>query len=51
MAPGKSENDMGSLVVGCLDGALRLSLVQLEGKKPCSDRELLNGIKSEIVLT
>ncbi len=51
MAPGKSENDLGSLVVGCLDGALRLSLVQLEGKKPCSDRELLNGIKSEIVLT
>jgi len=51
MTPGKSQNDLGSLVVGCLDGALRLTQVQLEGKKPCSDRELLNGIKSEIILT
>jgi methionyl-tRNA formyltransferase len=49
--PGKSQNDLGSLVVGCLDGSLRLTHVQLEGKKPCSDRELLNGIKSEIILT
>lgn len=51
LTPGKSQNDMGSLVVGCLDGSLRLTLVQLEGKKPCSDRELLNGIKTEIILT
>ena len=49
--PGKALNDLGSLAVGCLDGAIRLSMVQLEGKKPCSDRELLNGIKSEIHLT
>jgi methionyl-tRNA formyltransferase len=49
--PGSSKNDMGSLIVGCLDGALRLSEVQLEGKKPCSDRELLNGIKSDIHIT
>jgi methionyl-tRNA formyltransferase len=42
---------MGSLVVGCLDGSLRLLSVQLEGKKACSDRELLNGIKTEIILT
>lgn len=51
MPPGKAENDLGSLVVGCLDGSLRLLEVQLEGKKPCSDRELLNGIKSEIILS
>lgn len=51
MSPGKAQNDMGSLVVGCLDGALRLTEVQLEGKKPCSDRELLNGIKTEIILS
>ncbi|MCM2350245.1 MAG: methionyl-tRNA formyltransferase [Bacteriovoracaceae bacterium] len=51
MTPGKAQNDMGSLVVGCLDGALRLTEVQLEGKKPCSDRELLNGIKTEIILS
>jgi methionyl-tRNA formyltransferase len=48
---GKAQNDMGSLVVGCLDGSLRLTSVQLEGKKPCSDRELLNGIKNEIILS
>lgn len=48
---GSALNDMGSLVVGCKDGSLRLSQVQLEGKKPCSDRELLNGIKSEISIT
>lgn len=51
LSPGKAQNDMGSLVVGCLDGSLRLLEVQLEGKKPCSDRELLNGIKTEIILS
>jgi methionyl-tRNA formyltransferase len=51
LAPGKAQNDLGSLVVGCGDGALRLLEVQLEGKKACSDRELLNGIKTEIILT
>lgn len=51
LSPGKAQNDMGSLVVGCLDGSLRLTQVQLEGKKACSDRELLNGIKTEIILS
>ena len=51
ISPGKSLNDLGSLAVGCLDGSIRLTMIQLEGKKPCSDRELLNGIKSEIQLT
>jgi methionyl-tRNA formyltransferase len=51
LSPGVAKNDMGSLVVGCLDGSLRLSEVQLEGKKACTDRELLNGIKTEIILT
>ena len=51
MAPGVAQNDMGSLVIGCLDGALRLSEIQLEGKKACSDRELLNGIKTEIIIS
>ncbi len=49
--PGRALNDLGSLVVGCLDGSLRLREVQLEGKKACSDRDLLNGIKTEITLT
>lgn len=51
VAPGKARNDMGSLVVGCLDGSLRLSEVQLEGKKACSDKELLNGIKTDITIS
>lgn len=50
-SPGSAKNDLGSLVVGCLDGAVRLSEVQLEGKKACSDRELLNGIKTEISIS
>lgn len=51
IAPGSAKNDMGSLIVGCLDGSLRLSEVQLEGKKAGTDRELLNGIKTEINIT
>ncbi len=51
VAPGVAKNDMGSLIVGCLNGSLRLSEIQLEGKKACSDRELLNGIKTEIIIS
>lgn len=51
LSAGVAKNDMGSLVVGCLDGSVRLSEVQLEGKKACTDRELLNGIKTEIILS
>jgi methionyl-tRNA formyltransferase len=51
IAAGTAQNDLGSLVVGCLEGSLRLSEVQLEGKKTCSDRELLNGMKNELKLT
>jgi methionyl-tRNA formyltransferase len=51
LVPGKVQSDMGSLVVGCIDGTLRLVQIQLEGKRPCTDRELLNGLKSEILLT
>lgn len=51
LSSGKAENDLGSLVVGCVDGTLRLTEIQLEGKKVCSDRELLNGLKAEIILT
>jgi len=48
---GSIQNDIGSLVVGCKDDALHLSYVQLEGKKACSDKELLNGLKNELTLT
>jgi methionyl-tRNA formyltransferase len=49
--PGIAKNDMGSLIIGCLDGSLRLCEIQLEGKKPCSDKELLNGLKTEIIIS
>lgn len=45
---GLCQNDLGSLVVGCSDGSIRLTRVQLEGKKACTDRELLNGLKAEL---
>lgn len=38
----------GEILVGCLDGTLRLSEVQLEGKKRSTDTVLLNGIKGDI---
>jgi methionyl-tRNA formyltransferase len=50
LSPGDARNDMGSLVVGCLDGSLRLTHVQLEGKKPTLDKDLLNGIKNALSL-
>lgn len=50
---GSTSTDHGHLAVGVLDGAIRLSLIQLEGKKICNDTELLNGLKNkggEIIL-
>ncbi len=41
----------GFLLVGVQDGSIRLSEVQLEGKKACSDIELLNGLRSEFKLS
>lgn len=35
------------LLVGTLDGTIRLSKVQLEGKKVCTDLELINGLKNK----
>lgn len=48
---GKVKNDMGQLLVGCTDGTLQLSYVQLEGKKACADHELLNGLRGELTLS
>lgn len=50
ISAGKIKNDMGSLIVGTKDKTLHLQLVQLEGKKVCSDKELLNGLKGELEL-
>ena len=49
--PGKIENFHSNLIVGCLDGSLRLSRVQLEGKKATTDIDLLNGLKIDLILT
>jgi len=51
LAAGKLEAQDDMLVVGCLDGGLRLASVQLEGKKATSDTELLKGYRGELALT
>ncbi len=54
LAPGTIETNHGMLIVGSTTKAIRLSQVQLEGKKACSDNELLNGLKNkntEIILS
>lgn len=54
LKPGETSIDHGLLSIGLNDGsAIRLSKIQLEGKKVCSDTELLNGLKNkggEIIL-
>ncbi len=45
--PGEVYTDMGTIVVGTKDYSARLSVVQLEGKKQCTDVELLNGLKNK----
>jgi len=47
LAPGVLSTHHGMLEIGCQDSTIRLSVVQLEGKKKCSDRELLNGLKNK----
>lgn len=47
LSPGEIDTSMGALVVGTLDGTLRLKKVQPEGKKPQADTDFLNGIKSK----
>jgi methionyl-tRNA formyltransferase len=47
VAPGKVEISFNSLLVGTIDGTLRLTSVQLAGRKRCSDQELLNGLSNQ----
>lgn len=47
LKPGETSIEHGHLAVGTLDGVLRLSSVQVEGKKICTDTELLNGLKNK----
>jgi methionyl-tRNA formyltransferase len=43
---GSIDTSQGNLIVGCVDGSIRLTDVQLEGKKRCTDTSLLNGMKN-----
>ena len=45
--PGETSIQHGQISIGTLDGTLRLSLLQVEGKKLSSDTELLNGLKNK----
>ncbi|TDJ07929.1 MAG: methionyl-tRNA formyltransferase [Deltaproteobacteria bacterium] len=47
LKPGVVHTDHNFLVVGCKDSSVRLDSVQLEGRKACSDIELLNGLKNK----
>lgn len=47
LKPGQTSTDHGHLAVGTLDAVVRLSSIQIEGKKICSDTELLNGLKNK----
>lgn len=47
LEPGVVHTDHNFLVVGCKNGSVRLGQVQLEGRRPCSDTELLNGLQNK----
>lgn len=51
LAPGDCQNKNGHLLVGAFDQTIRIKKLQLQGKKICSDSELLNGIRGEIKIT
>ena len=48
LSPGQSKAANGKILVGCKDAVLRLSDIQIEGKKRCADTALLNGLKEDI---
>ena len=47
LKPGELSTNEGFLLVGTKQDTLRLTQVQLEGKKVCFDTELLNGLKNK----
>jgi methionyl-tRNA formyltransferase len=47
LKPGQTGTDFGQLCVGTKDGSIRLSLIQLEGKKISTDVDLINGLKNK----
>ncbi len=48
LTPSQCQTQMGMLIVGCKQGAVRLEQVQLEGKKMTSDTDFLRGLRTRI---
>lgn len=48
LSPGEVKAHLGMILVGVEDGTLRITELQLEGKKRCSDCELLNGLREKL---
>jgi len=46
LSPGEVKVQQGQILVGTKDFAVRLNEVQLEGKKRCTDTELINGLSN-----
>lgn len=51
LQPGAFKIHMGQMVVGAKDGAMRLKVIQLQGKKAMTDIDFLNGYNQEIIIT
>lgn len=47
LAPGEVDTSRAYLLVGTCEGTLRLRHIQPEGKRPCDDRQFINGLKSQ----
>ena len=50
LRPGELNIDKKQLLVGCLQGTIRLRLVQLEGRGICQDEELLRGLNTSTLV-
>lgn len=50
LSPGEVNTKYNQIIIGTSNGSIRLCEIQLEGKKACSDTELLNGLKVEFTI-
>lgn len=50
LEPGIVDTSLGEILIGTKESTVRLVQIQLEGKKACLGKELLNGIKEELVI-
>ena len=46
LIPGNISTVQGTLILGTKNGSLRLTTIQLAGKKYCDDQQYINGLKS-----